>query len=308
MLTKLIYLPLSIPVRDRRDDLDLTMANYWCKTCKTFVVDTKLGRSEHERSAKHKNGIARSIREMHQVSAEKERQSKQAAEELRKIEHELGGKRSTERPEAAETTQLPYSEPERVVKKVTKVRAKRSNVLGDLGPGYGLEYDTQNQSTPSEIVPVLQTESKGDVGKETSAGPTSSTGSTGSNELKRSMEQDDNGAEGENESSEPSEPSEESEPKKTVLQAMMERRKKNQRVKDASENWNVTRQVEKAPPKVINFDSVENSDIKSEDVKQEPKEEPDSIASDVPSEEKKPAGSLFKKRKLGGNAKKVRDV
>uniref|UniRef100_A0A060T5Q4 ARAD1C06776p n=1 Tax=Blastobotrys adeninivorans TaxID=409370 RepID=A0A060T5Q4_BLAAD len=276
------------------------MANYWCKTCKTFVVDTKLGRSEHERSAKHKNGIARSIREMHQMSAEEERQSKQAAEELRKIERELGGKTSVDRPDVAETRQLPYSEPERVVKKVTKVRTKRSNLLGDLGPGYGPEYDTQSQSTPSEIVPVPQAESKGDFGEERSTEANESTGSTGFTG-KRTMDQDDNGAEGEDED-------EKGEPKRTVLQAMMERRKKNQRVKDASENWNVTRQVEKAPPKVINFDGVENSNIKSEDIKQEPKEEPDSMASSAPSEEKKPAAPMFKKRKLGGNAKKVRNV
>ncbi|KAF8456745.1 hypothetical protein BDZ91DRAFT_745288 [Kalaharituber pfeilii] len=51
---------------------------YWCKHCKTFVVDTKLERTKHEATGRHKGALERFIRDLHRNN-EKEARAKEAA-------------------------------------------------------------------------------------------------------------------------------------------------------------------------------------------------------------------------------------
>lgn len=51
---------------------------YWCKHCKTFVVDTKLARTQHDATAKHQGALNRFIRDLHRTN-EREAATKDAA-------------------------------------------------------------------------------------------------------------------------------------------------------------------------------------------------------------------------------------
>lgn len=51
---------------------------YWCKHCKTFVVDTKLSRTQHDATGRHQGALARFLRDLHRNN-ERESNTKEAA-------------------------------------------------------------------------------------------------------------------------------------------------------------------------------------------------------------------------------------
>ena len=65
---------------------------YWCKHCKTFVVDTKIARSQHESTGKHQGALARFLRVLHRNN-ERETSTKEAAkQEVARLEALTSGK------------------------------------------------------------------------------------------------------------------------------------------------------------------------------------------------------------------------
>ncbi|KAK9326407.1 hypothetical protein V1517DRAFT_311698 [Lipomyces orientalis] len=70
------------------------MSKYWCKPCKTFVLDTKLGRSQHEASVRHKSSMDRTLRDLHRQKAQSERNERDAKRILAGIERSVGASSS----------------------------------------------------------------------------------------------------------------------------------------------------------------------------------------------------------------------
>ncbi|KAJ8102124.1 hypothetical protein POJ06DRAFT_300022 [Lipomyces tetrasporus] len=70
------------------------MSKYWCKPCKTFVLDTKLGRSQHEASVRHKSSMDRTLRDLHRQKAQSERNERDAKRILAGIERSVSGSSS----------------------------------------------------------------------------------------------------------------------------------------------------------------------------------------------------------------------
>ena len=65
---------------------------YWCKHCKTFVVDTKFARSQHESTGKHQGALGRFLRTLHRNN-ERETATKDAAkQEVARLEALTSGK------------------------------------------------------------------------------------------------------------------------------------------------------------------------------------------------------------------------
>ncbi|KAK9485966.1 hypothetical protein V1527DRAFT_465420 [Lipomyces starkeyi] len=67
------------------------MSKYWCKPCKTFVLDTKLGRSQHEASVRHKSSMDRTLRDLHRQKVQAERNERDAKRILEGIERSVSG-------------------------------------------------------------------------------------------------------------------------------------------------------------------------------------------------------------------------
>jgi hypothetical protein len=58
---------------------------YYCKHCATFVVDTKIGRTSHEATAKHQVALKRFLRELHRNSERSEREAERAKREVARL-------------------------------------------------------------------------------------------------------------------------------------------------------------------------------------------------------------------------------
>ncbi|KAK9456097.1 hypothetical protein V1511DRAFT_487007 [Dipodascopsis uninucleata] len=71
------------------------MSKYWCKPCKTFVLDTKLGKSQHEASGRHKYSMERTLRDMHRQKMQSKRDDREAKRVLEEIERAVSGTTST---------------------------------------------------------------------------------------------------------------------------------------------------------------------------------------------------------------------
>ncbi|KAF8423353.1 hypothetical protein EV426DRAFT_603171 [Tirmania nivea] len=77
---------------------------YWCKHCKTFVVDTKLSRTQHDATAKHQGALNRFLRDLHRAN-ERETVSKHAArKEVERLNALTSGKPLTAAGRAGTTT------------------------------------------------------------------------------------------------------------------------------------------------------------------------------------------------------------
>ncbi|KAK9460084.1 uncharacterized protein V1516DRAFT_484629 [Lipomyces oligophaga] len=70
------------------------MSKYWCKPCKSFVLDTKLGKSQHEISSKHKSSIDRTLKDLHRQKVQQERNDRDAKRILNQIEKTIGSSSS----------------------------------------------------------------------------------------------------------------------------------------------------------------------------------------------------------------------
>ncbi|VVT50077.1 uncharacterized protein SAPINGB_P002589 [Magnusiomyces paraingens] len=62
---------------------------YWCKTCKIFIADTKIDRTRHELSARHKDQTRRNLSSLHHTNKEEKRQSDSSKRVLEQIEKEI---------------------------------------------------------------------------------------------------------------------------------------------------------------------------------------------------------------------------
>ncbi|KAK9451815.1 uncharacterized protein V1518DRAFT_409614 [Limtongia smithiae] len=67
------------------------MSKYWCKPCKTFVLDSKLGRSQHEVSSRHKSSMDRTLRDLHRQKSQAEHNDRNAQRILQQIERAVSG-------------------------------------------------------------------------------------------------------------------------------------------------------------------------------------------------------------------------
>ena len=65
--------------------------HYWCKFCSTYIRDTGLERKNHDASAKHRNGIQRSLRELHKRQERGERERRWAREEVGRLNGLVSG-------------------------------------------------------------------------------------------------------------------------------------------------------------------------------------------------------------------------
>ncbi|KAF8455150.1 hypothetical protein BGX38DRAFT_1088859 [Terfezia claveryi] len=65
---------------------------YWCKHCKTFVVDTKFSRTQHDATGKHQGALNRFLRDLHRAN-EREIVTKAAAKkEVQRLNAVTSGK------------------------------------------------------------------------------------------------------------------------------------------------------------------------------------------------------------------------
>ncbi|KAK9382043.1 uncharacterized protein V2V93DRAFT_366267 [Kockiozyma suomiensis] len=67
------------------------MSKYWCKPCKTFVLDTKLGKSQHESSVRHKSSMDRTLRELNRSKIQVQRNEREAKRILNQIDKAVSG-------------------------------------------------------------------------------------------------------------------------------------------------------------------------------------------------------------------------
>lgn len=68
---------------------------YWCKHCKAYVVDTKLGRSQHDATGRHQGNLKRFLQDLHR-NHETETSRKEAAKrEVARLEAITGGGKSS---------------------------------------------------------------------------------------------------------------------------------------------------------------------------------------------------------------------
>lgn len=64
---------------------------YWCKFCSQYIRDTALEKKNHEASAKHQNGIQRSLRALHKKNDREERDKQRAKDEVARLNGIVGG-------------------------------------------------------------------------------------------------------------------------------------------------------------------------------------------------------------------------
>lgn len=63
---------------------------YWCKFCEVFVRDTGIERRNHEASGKHQGAIQRSLRQVHKIKQNQERDQQRAKNELNRLNNLVG--------------------------------------------------------------------------------------------------------------------------------------------------------------------------------------------------------------------------
>ncbi len=82
------------------------MADYWkstpkyyCKHCSLYVVDTKLGRANHEATGKHQSAVRRALRDLHRNHEREERDKERAKREVERLNNLVdGGSGSGDKP------------------------------------------------------------------------------------------------------------------------------------------------------------------------------------------------------------------
>ncbi|CAN6674876.1 hypothetical protein TRVA0_069S00628 [Trichomonascus vanleenenianus] len=126
-------------------------AKYWCELCKVFVVDTRLGRKEHEASMKHKYARERQINELQRNARIKEKESHQISKIISGIDRDLGIK-STKATTSRKTTA--YKPPGTV----TSV-SQEPQPVGEpvVGAGVAGEWVTIEESTSTSTSSIITT-------------------------------------------------------------------------------------------------------------------------------------------------------
>lgn len=64
---------------------------YWCKHCETFVVDTKLARSQHEATGKHQGALKRFLRDLTRKGEREAREKDAAKREVERLNGIVSG-------------------------------------------------------------------------------------------------------------------------------------------------------------------------------------------------------------------------
>lgn len=67
---------------------------YWCKHCQVFVRDTKLERSNHDATGKHKGALKRFLRDLHRGHDKDEREKDRAKREIERLNGVVGSSSS----------------------------------------------------------------------------------------------------------------------------------------------------------------------------------------------------------------------
>lgn len=63
------------------------MARYWCSSCRIFIADNKISRTQHETSSRHKSGVSKVIKGIHIKNRTNEILTQQAERELNRIKN-----------------------------------------------------------------------------------------------------------------------------------------------------------------------------------------------------------------------------
>ncbi|KAL5889685.1 hypothetical protein ACKVWC_004914 [Pyricularia oryzae] len=58
---------------------------YWCKHCSMYVRDTKLERTNHEATGKHRGAVERALRDLHRGHEKQEREKERARREIERL-------------------------------------------------------------------------------------------------------------------------------------------------------------------------------------------------------------------------------
>jgi hypothetical protein len=64
---------------------------YWCKHCQTFVVDTPLGRKNHDVTAKHQSSLKRFLRDLHRNNERSQTSTANAKREVERLNNLISG-------------------------------------------------------------------------------------------------------------------------------------------------------------------------------------------------------------------------
>ncbi|TLD26361.1 hypothetical protein PspLS_05168 [Pyricularia sp. CBS 133598] len=64
---------------------------YWCKHCSMYVRDTKLERTNHEATGKHRGAVERALRDLHRGHEKQEKEKERARREIERLNGVVAG-------------------------------------------------------------------------------------------------------------------------------------------------------------------------------------------------------------------------
>lgn len=107
---------------------------YWCKNCSTYVVDTKLGRANHEATGKHQGAVRRALRDLHREHGKQEREQERARREVARLNGIVGGEGSDgKKPGASTVSRPPRPQPPPPPTAAAATSQSQLEQLADLG-------------------------------------------------------------------------------------------------------------------------------------------------------------------------------
>ncbi|KAK9475142.1 uncharacterized protein V1510DRAFT_410140 [Dipodascopsis tothii] len=151
------------------------MGKYWCKPCKTFVIDSKLGRTQHETSGRHKASMNRTLRDLHRNQQASERSERDAKAMLASIERMVGpsvAKTNVSRPAGAKPVPS-VGPPAGPVGSATgpsagparppgmAARPPGSATAAGRGPAFGSSYGRTPAIAPARPLPTIGKQGRG---------------------------------------------------------------------------------------------------------------------------------------------------
>lgn len=109
---------------------------YWCKHCGVYVRDTKLERTNHEATGKHKSNLNRFLRSIHRENEQNDRDKQRAKDEIARLNGLSSARDETTSRRASQSTELAQN-----TKQITPDERKRQiEGLAKLGVAIPDEY------------------------------------------------------------------------------------------------------------------------------------------------------------------------
>ncbi|ODV93354.1 hypothetical protein PACTADRAFT_35979 [Pachysolen tannophilus NRRL Y-2460] len=133
------------------------MGKYWCKHCSIFVDENKIQKLRHESSGRHQRNISHLLKSLHEKNKNEKKDLKLAREELERINREIGGEISNDKPKKFI----------KVPKKIDKdnEQEEKSGVIGNWEPTTNSrEEDTSSKD--KEIVSNSKQEKVKTIGEQ----------------------------------------------------------------------------------------------------------------------------------------------